>query len=103
MNMMKTMKEEPDDGTVRDTGATVSFYYYMYGADMDTDQGKATLTLAMRALNASTPTWVDVVQFTGQQQTTPGSPWLYYKTLIDSYLPATPTASAPMAVQFKFR
>lgn len=83
--------------------ATVSFYYFMYGADMDATEGKATLTLSMKALNASSPSWVDVVAFTGQQQTSPTEAWRVHEANVDSLLPATASTSAPMAVQYRFR
>jgi hypothetical protein len=81
----------------------VSFYYYMYGAHMDDSAGKATLTLSMKALNASSPSWVDVVTFTGQQQTSPTEDWRVHRANVDSLLPAIASATAPMAVQYKFR
>lgn len=79
-------------------GATVSFYYFMYGADMDAAEGKATLTLSMKALNASSPSWVDVVTFTGQQQTSPTEAWRVHEANVDSLLPATASTSAPMVM-----
>ncbi len=84
-------------------GATVSFYYFMYGADMDAAEGKATLTLSMKAFNASSPSWVDVVTFTGQQQTSPTEAWRVHEANVDSLLPATASTSAPMTVQYRFR
>jgi hypothetical protein len=83
--------------------ATVSFYYYMYGSHMNDSAGEATLTLSMKALNASSPSWVDVVTFTGPQQTSPTEDWRLHRANVDSLLPATASATAPMAVQYKFR
>lgn len=81
----------------------MSFYYYMYGADMDSSIGQARLALELLALNASSPAWTVVVEFVGQQQKSPGAPWGSYRTFVDSYLPAPASTAAPMAVQFRFR
>jgi len=81
------------------SGASMSYWYYLFGAAMDDGGFLSTFTVDFSSDNGSS--WQNLRTFTGQQQAVQ-DPWLQDLLTIDSFLPGVPTVANPVIVQYRF-
>jgi len=83
------------------TGASISYWYYLYGAALAGDSGfVSSFTVEVSSDNGTT--WQQLRQFAGNVQTAAQDPWFQDLLTIDGFLATTPSLANPVIVQYRF-